>query len=137
VPDGPTLSRARSPLRATLLRWRQLPGELGRGLWDSTLLIWHGEFGRLPISQRLDGRDHNPYGFTIWLGGGGIKGGTTVGATDEFGLRATESKKSINDLHATILHLFGLDHTKLTYYYNGRNMRLTDVSGEVIREVLA
>ena len=108
-----------------------------RGLWDSTLLIWHGEFGRLPISQRLDGRDHNPYGFTIWLGGGGIKGGTVVGATDEFGLRATESKKSINDLHATILHLFGLDHTKLTYPYNGRNMRLTDVSGEVIREVLA
>ena len=91
----------------------------------------------MPISQRLDGRDHNPYGFTIWLGGGGIKGGTVVGATDEFGLRATESKKSINDLHATILHLFGLDHTKLTYPYNGRNMRLTDVSGEVIREVLA
>ncbi len=108
-----------------------------RGLWDSTLLIWHGEFGRLPISQRLDGRDHNPYGFTVWLGGGGIKGGTVVGATDEFGLRAVENKKSVNDLHATILHLFGLDHTRLTYNYNGRNMRLTDVSGEVIREVLS
>lgn len=108
-----------------------------RGLWDSTLVIWHGEFGRLPITQRGDGRDHNPYGYTVWLAGGGVKGGTVVGSTDEFGLRAEENKKSVNDLHATILHLMGFDHTRLTYYHNGRQMRLTDVSGDVIRPILA
>jgi hypothetical protein len=108
-----------------------------RGLLDSTLVIWHGEFGRMPISQRMDGRDHNPYGFTIWLAGGGIKGGTIVGTTDEFGYKAEENKKSVNDLHATILHLLGLDHEKLTYPHLGRQMRLTDVSGNVIREILA
>lgn len=108
-----------------------------RGLLDSTLVVWHGEFGRLPISQRMDGRDHNPYGFSIWLAGGGIKGGTIVGSTDEFGLAAEENKKSINDVHATILHTMGLDHTRLTYPYNGRSMRLTDVEGEVIQEILA
>jgi hypothetical protein len=106
-----------------------------RGLLDSTLVIWHGEFGRMPISQRMDGRDHNPYGFTIWLAGGGVKGGTILGTTDEFGYKAEENKKSINDLHATILHLLGLDHEKLTYPHLGRQMRLTDVSGNVIREI--
>ncbi len=109
----------------------------GRGLLDSTLIIWHGEFGRMPISQRLDGRDHNPYGFTVWMAGGGIKGGSVIGATDEFGFRATEDRKSVNDLHATALHLLGLDHEKLTYPHLGRQMRLTDVSGNVIREIVA
>ena len=108
-----------------------------RGLLDSTLVIWHGEFGRMPISQRMNGRDHNPLGFSVWMAGGGIKGGTVLGATDEYGYAAVESKTSVNDLHATILHQMGLDHEKLTYFYNGRNMRLTDVSGEVIKEVLA
>lgn len=108
-----------------------------RGLLDSTLVIWHGEFGRMPISQRMDGRDHNPYGFTVWMAGGGVKGGSIVGATDEFGYKAEEDKKSINDLHATILHLLGFDHEKLTYPHNGRDVRLTDVSGEVIQEILA
>jgi len=108
-----------------------------RGLFDSTLILWHGEFGRMPISQRMDGRDHNPYGFTVWLAGGGVKGGTIVGSTDEFGYRAEDNRKSVNDLHATVLHLLGLDHEKLTYEHLGRNMRLTDVSGNVIREILA
>jgi hypothetical protein len=108
-----------------------------RGLLDSTLVIWHGEFGRMPISQRMNGRDHNPQGFSIWMAGGGVKGGTIVGATDEYGLNAVENRKSVNDVHATILHLMGLDHERLTYPYNGRNMRLTDVSGEVMKEVLA
>ena len=107
------------------------------GLFDSTLIIWHGEFGRMPISQQLDGRDHNPSGFTVWMAGGGIKGGTVVGATDEFGYKAVENRKSIYDLHATILHRLGLDHEKLTYQHNGRDMRLTDVHGNVIREILA
>ena len=108
-----------------------------RGLFDETLIIWHGEFGRMPISQRLDGRDHNPDGFTVWMAGAGVKGGTIVGATDHFGYKAVENRKSVYDFHATILHLMGLDHTKLTYEHNGRNMRLTDVHGEVIKEVLA
>jgi hypothetical protein len=109
----------------------------GRGLLDSTLVIWHGEFGRLPISQRMDGRDHNPYGFSVWLAGAGVKGGTIYGSTDEFGLAAEEHKTSTNDLHATILHCLGFDHTRLTYPYNGRMMRLTDVEGEVIKPILA
>jgi hypothetical protein len=91
----------------------------------------------MPISQKMNGRDHNPGGFSVWLAGGGIKGGTVVGATDEFGYAAVEKKKSINDLHATMLHLLGLDHEKLTYFYNGRNLRVTDVAGEVIREIVA
>ncbi len=107
-----------------------------RGLFDSTLVIWHGEFGRMPISQRMDGRDHNPYGFSIWMAGGGIKGGKIVGTTDEFGYRAEENVKTVNDLHATMLHLLGLDHERLTYYHNGRQMRLTDVAGNVIREIV-
>jgi hypothetical protein len=107
-----------------------------RGLLDSTLIIWHGEFGRMPISQKMNGRDHNPYGFSVWLAGGGIKGGTIVGATDEYGYAAIENKKSVNDLHATVLHQLGLNHEKLTFPYNGRAIRLTDVSGEVIREIV-
>lgn len=108
-----------------------------RGMLDSTLVIWHGEFGRMPISQKMTGRDHNPLGFSIWLAGGGIKGGTTVGATDEFGYAAVENRKSINDVHATILNQLGLNHERLTYPHNGRDMRLTDVSGNLIREILA
>jgi hypothetical protein len=108
-----------------------------RGLLDSTLVLWHGEFGRLPISQRMDGRDHNPAGFTLWMAGGGVKGGTIVGATDEYGYRAAENKKSVYDFHATVLHLLGLDHERLTYPFNGRGMRLTDVHGQLIKEVLA
>ena len=107
-----------------------------RGLLDSTLVIWHGEFGRMPISQKMNGRDHNPAGFSVWLAGGGVKGGTIVGATDEYGYAAVESRKSVNDLHATILHQLGLNHEKLTFQHNGRNMRITDVSGDVIREVV-
>ncbi|HMX28352.1 MAG TPA: DUF1501 domain-containing protein, partial [Blastocatellia bacterium] len=108
-----------------------------RGLFDSTLILWHGEFGRLPISERMDGRDHNANGFSVWLAGGGVKGGTVVGATDQYGYRAVENKKTIYELHSTILHLLGLDYDKLTYRFNGRDMRLTDVHGRVIKEVLA
>jgi hypothetical protein len=108
-----------------------------RGLFDSTLILWHGEFGRMPISQRMDGRDHNPDGFCVWMAGGGVKGGTVVGATDHYGFKAVENRKSVYDLHATILHLLGLDHERLTWRYNGRDMRLTDVHGNLIKEVLA
>ena len=108
-----------------------------RGLFEDTLILWHGEFGRMPISQRLDGRDHNPYGFTVWMAGGGVKGGTVVGATDQFGYKAVENRKSVYDLHATLMHLMGLDHERLTYHHNGRDMRLTDVHGNLITEILA
>jgi hypothetical protein len=108
-----------------------------RGLLDSTLVIWGGEFGRLPTNQGTIGRDHGPKGFTMWLAGGGVKGGTIYGATDEFGYAAVEKRTSIPDLHATCLHLLGLDHKQLTYQHGGRDMRLTDVSGEVIRDILA
>jgi hypothetical protein len=109
-----------------------------RGLMDSTLVICCGEFGRLPIAQKgSTGRDHNPHAFTTWFFGGGVKGGTHHGATDEIGFKAVDGRVSINDLHATILHLLGLDHTKLTYRYNGRDFRLTDVAGNVVTEVLA
>src|SRR5207302_11337278 len=94
-----------------------------RGLLDSTLIIWHGEFGRMPISQKMTGRDHNPLGFTIWMAGGGIKGGQVVGATDEYGYAAVENKKSINDVHATILNQMGLNHEQLISFFNGWNMR--------------
>ena len=90
----------------------------------------------MPISQRMNGRDHNPNAFSVWMAGGGVKGGTVLGATDEYGLAAVEKRTSVNDLHATILHQMGLNHEKLTYPYNGRNMRLTDVSGNVIQDVL-
>ena len=107
-----------------------------RGLLESTLVIWHTEFGRLPISQSIRGRDHSPKGFSIWMAGGGVQGGRLIGATDEFGYKAVVEPHSINDLHATILHLLGLDHTRLTYFHNGRSHRLTDVAGEVIQKVL-
>jgi hypothetical protein len=113
-----------------------------RGLLDSTLVIWGGEFGRLPVSQRAangkqSGRDHNPHAFTYWLAGGGVKGGVHYGETDEIGHKAVVDRVGIHDLHATILHLLGIDHTRLTYKYNGRQYRLTDVSGTVVRKILA
>ena len=107
-----------------------------RGLLDDTLVIWGGEFGRTPVSENGDGRDHNPFGFTMWMAGGGVKGGLVHGATDEFGFKAVEGRVGVHDLHATILHLLGLDHEKLTYRYSGRDFRLTDVAGEVVREIL-
>ena len=108
-----------------------------RGLWESTLILWAGEFGRTPFSQGSDGRDHNPSGFSVWLAGGGVKGGTVYGATDELGYRAVENPVTIYDFYATVLHLLGLDHEKLTYRYGGRDVRLTDVHGHVLREILA
>ncbi len=107
-----------------------------RGLLDETLVVWSGEFGRTPFAQGSNGRDHNPFGFTIWMAGGGVKGGHIHGVTDEYGYRTVEGKVEMYDLHATILHLLGLDHTKLTFFFGGRNMRLTDVHGEVIHELL-
>ena len=101
-----------------------------RGLLDSTLVLWAGEFGRTPIMQGNKGRDHNPYGFTAWLAGGGVQGGKTIGATDEFGFRAVDDKVHVHDLHATMLTLLGLDHEKLTYLFEGRMRRLTDVGGQ-------
>lgn len=108
-----------------------------RGMLKDTLVVWGGEFGRTPYAQGDDGRDHNHRGFTLWLAGGGVKGGLRHGATDEYGAAAVEGKLTIQDLHATILHLLGLDHTKLTHRYAGRDFRLTNVSGEVARAVLA
>ncbi|WP_145059317.1 DUF1501 domain-containing protein [Lignipirellula cremea] len=108
-----------------------------RGLWDSTLVVWSGEFGRTPFAQGGAGRDHNPFGFSLWLAGGGVKGGVVYGATDEFGYKAIENKLEIHDLHATMLHLLGMDHTRLTYRFSGRDMRLTDVHGHVIHSLLA
>ena len=108
-----------------------------RGLLDETLVIWAGEFGRTPFAQGTDGRDHNPFGFSIWLAGGGIKGGAIYGATDEYGYKVVENTVQIHDLHATMLHLLGLDHTKLTFRFSGRDMRLTDVHGEIVHAVLA
>jgi hypothetical protein len=110
-----------------------------RGLLDETLIIWGGEFGRLPIAQtgQKPGRDHNPHGFTVWMAGGGVRGGVSHGATDEVGYTAAVDPVHINDLHATILHLLGIDHTQLTYLYNGRRFRLTDVAGKVIKPLLA
>ena len=108
-----------------------------RGMLADTLVIWGGEFGRTSDSQESKGRDHNPHAFTIWLAGGGVKGGFHYGATDPLGYKAIENKVHVNDLHATLLHLLGIDHERLTYRHNGRNFRLTDVGGEVIRAVLA
>ncbi|MBI2805464.1 MAG: DUF1501 domain-containing protein [Planctomycetes bacterium] len=108
-----------------------------RGLLDETLIIWAGEFGRTPHSAGRDGRDHHPEGFSIWLAGGGVKGGTVYGATDEFGMHAVYGICTMHDLHATILHLLGLDHERLTYRFGGRDFRLTDVHGNVVHEVIA
>jgi hypothetical protein len=110
-----------------------------RGMLDSTLVIWGGEFGRTPVAElpQLSGRDHNHYGFSMWLEGGGVRGGCVHGATDEFGFQAVEDKVHVHDLHATILHLLGFDHEKLTYRYAGRDFRLTDVHGRVVQELIA
>jgi uncharacterized protein (DUF1501 family) len=107
------------------------------GLLDSTLVIWGGEFGRMPMSEGSNGRDHNPHGFCMWLAGGGVKGGQVIGATDAVGLRAVEDKTHVHDIHATILHLLGIDHERLTFRHNGRDERLTDVAGNVIMKALA
>ena len=109
-----------------------------RGLLDDTLVIWGGEFGRTPMVQGgNDGRDHHPNCFSMWLAGGGVKPGTTLGESDEFGFNATTDKVHVHDLHATILHLLGFDHTKLTYRFQGRDFRLTDVHGNVVTKLLA
>ena len=110
-----------------------------RGLFDSTLVMWGGEFGRTPVAElpALSGRDHNHYGFSMWLAGGGVRGGYAHGATDELGFTAVQDKVHVHDLHATILHLLGIDHERLTYRHAGRDFRLTDVYGEVVREILA
>ena len=108
-----------------------------RGLLDDTLVIWGGEFGRMPMSEQGKGRDHNPWGYTVWLAGAGVRSGFVHGATDPVGLRATDGKVHVHDLHATILHLLGFDHERLTYFHNGRDERLTDVAGNVVREILS
>jgi len=108
-----------------------------RGLLDETLVIWGGEFGRTPTSEGEKGRDHHSRGFTMWLAGGGVKGGIAFGATDPLGIDAVENRVHVHDLHATVLHLLGIDHEKLTYRYSGRDFRLTDVSGNVVRGILA
>ena len=108
-----------------------------RGMLDQTLVVWGGEFGRTPFNEKGKGRDHNPWGFTIWMAGGGVKGGRTIGTTDEIGLRAVERKVHVHDIHATILHALGLDHIKVTYLHNGRAERPTIVGGELIKEAFA
>ena len=108
-----------------------------RGLLDDTLVLWGGEFGRTPVAQGTDGRDHNPHGFTMWMAGGGVKGGMAYGATDDYGYYAAENKVHIHDLHATILHLLGMNHERLTYRYAGRDFRLTDVAGHVVKDIMA
>ncbi|MCO6457542.1 MAG: DUF1501 domain-containing protein [Pirellulaceae bacterium] len=108
-----------------------------RGLLDDTLVLWGGEFGRTPVAQGDDGRDHNPQGYTMWLAGGGVRAGMTYGSTDDYGYYAVQDKVHVHDLHATLLHLLGLDHTRLTYRYAGRDFRLTDVHGEVVRAILS
>ncbi len=108
-----------------------------RGLWDDTLVIWGGEFGRMPMSEQGKGRDHNPWGYTVWLSGGAVRGGMSFGETDDVGLRAVTDKVHIHDLHATILHLLGFDHEQLTFLRNGRNERLTDVAGRVVHQIIS
>jgi hypothetical protein len=108
-----------------------------RGMLDDTLVVWGGEFGRMPMSEGADGRDHNPHGFAMWLAGGGARGGTVIGATDDVGLRAAVDKTHVHDVHATILHLLGFDHERLTFRHGGRDERLTDVAGRVIERAVA
>ena len=108
-----------------------------RGLLDDTLVLWGGEFGRTPTAQGTNGRDHNPEGFTMWMAGGGVKAGYRYGATDEYGYYAVEDKMHVHDLHATLLHLLGLDHKRLTYRFAGRDFRLTDVAGRVAEDILS
>lgn len=119
------------PIAALLADLRQ------RGLLDDTLVVWGGEFGRTPTSENGNGRDHNHHGFTMWMAGGGVRGGCTYGETDDFGFRAVIDKMHVHDLHATLLHLLGLDHERLTFRHAGRDYRLTDVYGRVVREILA
>lgn len=107
-----------------------------RGLFEDTLVVWSGEFGRTPFAQGANGRDHNPFGFSLWMAGGGVKGGSIYGTTDEYGYKTVENKVEIHDLHATMLHLLGVDHEKLTYLWGGRDMRLTDVHGHVLHDIL-
>jgi uncharacterized protein (DUF1501 family) len=106
-------------------------------LLEDTLVWWGGEFGRTPFSQNNNGRDHNPFGFTVWMAGGGVKPGFSYGATDEYGYQAVENKVHMHDLHATVLHLMGLDHEQLTFRHAGRDYRLTDVYGNVVRDIIA
>ncbi|HLF93589.1 MAG TPA: DUF1501 domain-containing protein, partial [Planctomycetota bacterium] len=106
-----------------------------RGLLDETLVVWGGEFGRTPMSEKGTGRDHNPYGFTMWMAGGGVKGGQVIGTTDEIGLHAVENRLHVHDLHATILHLLGLDHARLTYFHKGRPERATINEGDIYRRI--
>ncbi len=108
-----------------------------RGMLEDTLVVWGGEFGRTPTTENADGRDHNPWGFTMWMAGGGVRGGMTYGATDDFGFRSIADKVHVHDLHATILHLMGFDHERLTYRHAGRDYRLTDLYGRVVREVIS
>jgi hypothetical protein len=108
-----------------------------RGLLDDTLVVWGGEFGRTPMAQGADGRDHNPFGFSMWMAGGGVKGGAIFGATDDYGYYAVENKVQVHDLHATMLHLLGIDHKQLTFRFGGRDMRLTDVHGEIMHDIIA
>jgi hypothetical protein len=108
-----------------------------RGLLETTLVVWAGEFGRTPFAQGSNGRDHNPFGFSVWLAGGGVRGGTVYGQTDEFGYKVVENRAEMHDLHATMLHLLGLDHKRVTFRFGGRDMRLTDVKGEVLHDILA
>ena len=108
-----------------------------RGLFDETLVVFTGEFGRTPFAQGGDGRDHNEFAFSLWMAGGGVRGGSVVGTTDQWGYKAVENVFEIHDLHATMLHLLGIDHTKLTYRFSGRDIRLTDVHGKVITQIMA
>jgi uncharacterized protein (DUF1501 family) len=107
-----------------------------RGLLNDTLIVWGGEFGRTPMTEGTNGRDHNPHGFSMWLAGGGVKGGQVVGSTDLIGLRAADGKTHVHDVHATILHLLGFNHKRLTFRHNGRSERLTDNGGEVISQAI-
>jgi hypothetical protein len=123
--------RTDQPIAALLTDLKQ------RGLLDSTLVVWAGEFGRTPVMQGSNGRDHSPYGFSVWMAGGGVKGGQAIGSTDELGFRAVEKKVHVHDLHATMLALLGFDHERLIYHFEGRNRRLTDVFGNVVKEVIS
>ena len=123
-------ARTDQPIAALLADLKQ------RGLLESTLVVWAGEFGRTPVMQGANGRDHSPYGFSVWMAGGGVRGGQAIGATDELGFRAMENKVHVHDLHATMLAALGLDHEDLTYHFEGRGRRLTDVFGHVVQEVL-
>jgi hypothetical protein len=108
-----------------------------RGLFEETVIVWAGEFGRTPFAQGSDGRDHNPFGFSVWLAGGGIRGGTVYGATDDLGYHAVENVTTVYDLWATVLHVLGVDHEALTYHFGGRDFRLTDVHGRVLSAILS